>query len=392
MNPVISLILSFAILAILMKKMPYGYAVVISTSIFLLLASPENLLPALSETVSSYETAELVSMIILVNVLAHVMKGLGMIDDFVTEIKKFLSAKSTLVVLPAFMGLLPIPGGALMSAPLIERSARSLKLNAEVLAFSNIWFRHIVMPVFPLTPSIIILANFTGVGIYDFIFHMTPFFFLMTFTGYLFLRDIPRTSPKGERGDLKKIVKSSAPIIIPVILNSIGLSLLLSITLGVLSAFLLRKTSLKEALELVKGGWSSNLFFATFGVMFFKNALESSSLIPMMKNFISSSGIPLWVLTVAVSSAISVLFGAMMAGLAISISLLHPFIDGNMMYLCLLYGPALMAYLLSPMHLCTILTFEYFHSDFRGFYRMMIPPAIITVAVSIPLFLSYGYL
>lgn len=392
MNPIISLILSFAILALLMKKMPYGYAVVISTLIFIVLASPESLLPVFLRTASSYETAELVSLIILVNVLASVMKGLGMIDDFVSEIMKFLSPKNSLVVLPAFMGLLPIPGGALMSAPLIERSADSLKLKPHVLAFSNIWFRHIVMPVFPLTPSIIILANFTGVGIYEFILHMIPFFVIMTLAGYLFLRDVPKTSAERGRGDLRKILRSSTPIIIPVLLNSLGLSLLFSIILGIASAFFLRKVPLKDALMLLRRGWSNNLFFAIFGVMFFKNALQSSSLIAMMENFISSSGIPLWLLTIAVSSAISILFGAMMAGVAIAVSLLHPFIDANIMYLSFLYAPALMAYLLSPMHLCTILTFEYFHSDLKNFYRMMIPPAIITALISIPIFLSYGYL
>jgi|Deesub1362B_J571_1020462.scaffolds.fasta_scaffold00065_21 hypothetical protein len=389
MHPLASLILSLTILAFLMKRMSYGYALIVSTSIFIATFSILEIPLIFLKTVTSWETIELALMIIFVNVLAHVMKGLGEIEDFVEEIVKFVSPKRTLIILPAFLGLLPIPGGAVMSAPLIESSAKNLKLKKHVLAFSNIWFRHIVMPIYPLTPSIIVIANITGMNIYNFIAHMIPFFVIMTLIGYFFLRGVSGEFSRSG-GDIKKILRSILPIILPVIANAVGVPLLLSILLGVLTAFLIKPVNMERAMKLVKNGMSPSLFFAIVGIMYFKYAIDNSTLIPFIEEIVESAGIPLWVLSMIVSALIGVLFGAMMAGVAISVSLLYPFIDTNMMYLSLIFVSSLLTYILSPMHLCNILTFEYFRNDIGKFYKYMIPTSAITLLISIPLVLIYG--
>jgi len=389
LHPLVSLMLSLTILAVLMKKIQYGYALIIVSALFIATFSPEDILSVFLRTITSWETIELALMILLVSVLAYIMRELGEIDDFISEISKFISPKKSLVVLPAFLGLLPIPGGAIMSAPLIERSSKGLNLERHVLAFSNIWFRHIVMPVFPLTPSIIVIANITGMNIYNFILHMIPFFLIMTLVGYLFLRGVSGSFEKTGR-DLKKIVISVTPIVIPVLTNALGLNLLSSIILGILVAIAIKRPNSRKALELLKDGLNYNLFFAVVGIMYFKNALDASSFVPFVEDFVNSSGIPLWILCSLVSALIGVIFGAMMAGVAISVSILHPFIDANMMYLCLLFASSLLAYLLSPMHLCNIVTFEYFHNDVGKFYRYMMPSSLATFLLSLPIILSYG--
>jgi len=63
-----------------------------------------------------------------------------------------------LSVLPAVIGLLPVAGGALMSAPMVESEAEKVQLDSSLKAYVNIWFRHTIFPVYPMA-QILILAS-----------------------------------------------------------------------------------------------------------------------------------------------------------------------------------------------------------------------------------------
>jgi hypothetical protein len=68
---------------------------------------------------------------------------------------------ASLVLIPAAIGLVPLPGGALFSAPLVGQSTENSS-SPEWKAAVNYWFRHILEYWWPLYPVVIVtLSIFT---------------------------------------------------------------------------------------------------------------------------------------------------------------------------------------------------------------------------------------
>jgi hypothetical protein len=69
---------------------------------------------------------------------------------------------ASLVLIPAAIGLVPMPGGALFSAPLVGKTAEKSTNSPEWKAAVNYWFRHILEYWWPLYPVVIVtLSIFT---------------------------------------------------------------------------------------------------------------------------------------------------------------------------------------------------------------------------------------
>ena len=57
------------------------------------------------------------------------------------------------------IGLLPMIGGAMFSAPMVEEASQGLNVSRERKTFVNYWFRHSLETIFPLYPSLVLAAG-----------------------------------------------------------------------------------------------------------------------------------------------------------------------------------------------------------------------------------------
>ncbi|MCD5408365.1 DUF401 family protein [Candidatus Bipolaricaulota bacterium] len=85
---------------------------------------------------------------------------------------------------PAIMGMLPMPGGALLSAPLLERAGGAAP---EVRAAINVWFRHALLLVYPISSSLIATTKLAGLDVWQVIPYQLPALAVAAALGYLFL-------------------------------------------------------------------------------------------------------------------------------------------------------------------------------------------------------------
>ena len=106
-------------------------------------------------TLSSFNTWNLVSAVALISILGYVLKETGLMIIFVEGLRMILPSKIMMVIIPAVFGFLSIPGGALMSAPFIEPEAKRLGLESEAKTYYNVWFRHLLYWISPITSSTI---------------------------------------------------------------------------------------------------------------------------------------------------------------------------------------------------------------------------------------------
>jgi len=78
-----------------------------------------------------------------------------------------LGARATAFAIPAAIGLLPMPGGAYISAVVVDPLYDKMGLKSHQKTFLNYWMRHIWIPVWPLFQGVLITAAVLGVSVWQ---------------------------------------------------------------------------------------------------------------------------------------------------------------------------------------------------------------------------------
>lgn len=96
--------------------------------------------------------------ILLSLLLAGILKETGRLDMLVQSTTR-VGCRFSYIGVPALIGLLPMPGGALVSAIAMRRRyLEESRMTPEWASFLNYWFRHIWIPSWPLFQSVVITA------------------------------------------------------------------------------------------------------------------------------------------------------------------------------------------------------------------------------------------
>lgn len=387
----IGLALAFlAVVLLVIEKVNYGLALTIGALILGVFSylSPIELLHVLAQTLTDEATIDLTVIVSLIPILAYCMKETGMIDDLIEGIKKALLGRNILAILPALMGALPMIGGALLSAPLIDEEAERLGLNRNEKSFVNVWFRHWNFFIYPLSSPLILLAGLTGFSLYTLILmNLIPVALYLTL-GYLVsirrIREDSRPNKPGKPGSREALVPvllGVSPILLTVTLNLLGLHMALSLAAGIFSTFLLRKTYLKKAFNFMRDGFDWRLPFAILGVMYFRNMVNYTNVFSKVYPYLNATGLPLLFLLLLIGWTIGLATAMPSAGIAIVFPI--AIASGDALSLTvtgILYSTLVFAYLISPMHLCLILTVEYYKARLQTVYRKLVPMACIAYA------------
>ena len=82
----------------------------------------------------------------LIPIIGRALQTSGLLGNLVNNLQ--ISRKGFLAFSPAFLGLLPLPGGALLSAPMLIKAGKDIE--DETFVAINVWFRHILILIYPL--------------------------------------------------------------------------------------------------------------------------------------------------------------------------------------------------------------------------------------------------
>jgi integral membrane protein (TIGR00529 family) len=380
------------ILILVRKKFSYGAAIIIGAVIIGVFCgfSAEDFLEITVGTLTDYNTVNLTAIIILIGILGYSFKETGQIDITVEELRKISGERTVLAALPAAFGMLPIPGGALMSAPVIEPEANRLKLTPEHKTYINIWFRHTLLQVFPLSSMIILSASLAEISIYSMVVWLVPLFVVSVITGYfLGLRSIKVSENREGSGSILRALYGLSPILLVIFLNimfKIGFAF--GLPLGILLLFAERRVSVKKALVMVKKGISLHMALAMVGIMFFRQVINTSNVVADVMGMLEAS--PVIVLIIGLPMVISLFTGLAILSIGVCFPLLLPLAPFSPpLFTAILYTSAFTGYLASPLHLCVILTKEYYDCSLFGFYKWFLPSVGVLVVYNICLTLLF---
>ena len=157
---------------------------------------------ALAETAwarfASADNLCLMVAVVLVIWLSSQMAAAGVMRDLVGAVRARTGKGTSMAVLPAVIGVLPMPGGAIFSAPLVDRVDTDGSVSPLLKAQSNYWFRHVWEYWWPLYPGVLVGVDITGLEIWQFMALQLPLTLFALTAGYVFLlRRIP-AEPGGD--------------------------------------------------------------------------------------------------------------------------------------------------------------------------------------------------
>lgn len=155
--------------------------------------TPATFLAVVTPLLFSTHMASLMLVVFAVIWLSDQMVNSGIMQELVAAVRTRLSPRITLAALPALIGLLPMPGGAAFSAPMVAQCDDTDVLDPTLKTTINLWFRHIWEYCWPLYPGLILAVELSGVPLPLFVIALAPMTGVSIAAGFLFLlRRVPR--------------------------------------------------------------------------------------------------------------------------------------------------------------------------------------------------------
>lgn len=329
-----------------------------------------------NETLSTLTDPSIVLLSVAVGsiaILGGVMERGGLLDNLVSNLR--MSKKMFLAFAPALLSLLPIPGGALLSAPLVRKGGDGV--SSERKAAINVWYRHTFILIYPLG-ALLVTTEMAHLNLYATVPYVAPGFLFMLLGGYFFLlKDIP-----GRIGDRNPPIVSK--IIIPV-----GIVLLAPTIHFSLMTLL---PNIIPEIPLMIGIISSLALSCYFGDLHWKDCRPVlSNMKPwnfalliigmfLLLNIFQASGAPGVIASVAISQAfllviISAFLGFAIGRIQVPVSIILPIyyvkygaIISPTAFAIMLCS-AMMGYVISPVHPCIAISLEFFNVKFKDFLK-----------------------
>ncbi len=342
---------------------------------------------------TSGETLQLAAIVILVLYLGEFLQSSGAFRDMVDALKNLVRDDRLILAIPsAFIGLLPMMGGAMMGAPIVEEAARRWDVSPAWKTFYNYWFRHVWEYWWPLYLNIILAAAVFKVPIWKISLWQGPFSLVAIGTGLAVLfRKLPRLPRERENGgswkDVGRVVFSIWPIVLTIVLIFVfRLNMLIALAAASVLTQVASRGDLKSRWGVAVRGFSLKTVWLIVAVMVFKKVLETSGALDAVVRAIPPQGLSAYVLIFAAPFVIGLLTGVNQAFVAISFPLLVPIVgqgSPDMVLMTFAYVSGFCGILLSPAHLCLVLTADYFKAEMREVYRTLVGPVAVVFAVAL---------
>jgi integral membrane protein (TIGR00529 family) len=326
-----------------------------------------------------------------------------------------------LMAVPSIIGLVPMPAGALFSAPFVEQASAHSARSPSWKTAVNYVFRHTWEFWWPLYPAVIVAMSVFGIPSWQFMLTLVSFTPFSLVVGYWLLvrrhrGELAVAVAATERPDrregflvtvlavviggacvLPSLIKPLLPAMQPENLKMLAMLTGLVVALGMIAADEWRLPERRTFRKL--GELKSLQTVATVaGVMVFKTMLDRSGLLPVAGRELVASGIPVAVTVAALPFLAGLVTGIGVGYTATSYPLVVGLmnVEGSgltpMSTLVLASGFGYAGMMFSPVHLCLIMTRDYFSSSTAAVYRLVAPFLCAIMALAVLLYAVFGVL
>ncbi|OPX27800.1 MAG: hypothetical protein B1H05_00225 [Candidatus Cloacimonas sp. 4484_140] len=299
-----------------------------------------------------------------------------------------LKRKLFLIFGPAFLGMLPMPGGALLSAPLVLRAGGDIS-DKQYVAI-NVWFRHALILIYPLG-ALLVTSKMAGLYLYRTLMYLIPGFILMILLGWIFLlKGIAGNLPSQKHLDYKALftpilIIIAAPLthlllmtLFPNILTEIPL--IIGVSVSLVLAMLFGKMKPFDLIAVIKKMKPLKYFLIIIGMFLFLNIFKASNISAIIAEIAISKSFTI----VVIAAFLGFVTGRVQMPFAIALPIFYSrFGADSMSYLlfAVMFFSTYMGYIVSPIHPCVSVSIEFFGSNLKGFYKKLFWPVSISLAI-----------
>lgn len=399
------------LLTLVRLKVSVGIALIVEGILIVVLMNPSLLPTVFSQTLTSDRTVSLVLASLSISLLVELYNLTGMINKLSDELLGYIKRPTLIIaVVPAVMGLLPIAGGALMSAPVVASVGATVGLSTTLMAFLNVWFRHTIFLVYPMSQNLITAAALTGHSVIELATYQVPIMTLMVLIGLYITHVNSRQSSTSETLTSKKSSLKELLIFLSPILGSILVALItrqildtlnyysdysvsaggfFGVSLIIYLSFVKseNRVSLSKFFAALKSDRVMNMVLSSFGAMLIYYAMVITGVSSSIGSVISSVKFPVVITEVLLPGFMSLVSGSPIVGVTSSVPLLAGLKAFSLGDTSLIYLSAFLFYVASPVHLCLVFTVQYFRESIFKVYKYLIPAIILTFALAV----SYYY-
>lgn len=376
---------------------------------------------SLYQTFTTYDTYRLLAIVAFILMLSNCMRESGALEDVMGSVRHMATDNRFIMgLLPALIGFLPVPGGALFSAPMIEKLSDEAELTPEFRTFINYWFRHVWEYSYPLYPGLLLVATILHLQIERLITFQFPLSIVAIISGTIFglsqVRRIPQKVIGSEYwSHFWRFLKGFWPVllivlgifiipwqlILPHVLPKEWLShykienfdpLMLTLPVTVF-LFGITRLGVKRFFRTAFVNLNYQLPLIVLTVLIFKDVIGNSGAVDSLGRTFQQWGIPPIVLLLVLPAIMGYLTGITHSYVSVAFPLLMPFF-GNPIDLAavqLAYMAGFVGVILSPAHLCLILSADYYKADMNKVFRMIFAPVGLVLAVSIGIYLWHHH-
>ena len=404
------------VLFLIRRKLSFGHAFLLGAILLSLLFGlmPRAMIGSMAESIVYPKTLSLALIVSLILILSSSMELAGQMQRLLENFRGLITnIRINLIVFPALIGLLPMPGGAIFSAPMVKDLGRKSGFSGDKLSFINYWFRHIWEYCWPLYPGVLLATILADLNILNLVFFMFPITILAVFFGYWPLRGLHQTPEDNTNHNTDPTIwpffREMAPILVVILLGlgmgiffsylfpglsiskEIGLILALFMAIGLVWH---KNTFTKlQIWKVLSDPQNLNMIYIVASILIFKGILEDSHAVEAISNELIMLKVPLMLITVILPLLVGLITGITIAFVGVTLPILIPLIhslgETNFMlpYVMLTIVCGFAGVLLSPLHLCFILSNEYFNTSMGPVYRHLWLLCVCLISSGIAYFL-----
>ncbi len=406
--PYLKIIGVFVFMLFAMRKLGLGLSVLLGS---FLMALVFGIMPLewLHHAMGIFQDISILTVwavVILVLSLSSLMESTGQAERFMEPLaKKLTSPRFRMVFFPILIGLLPMPGGAVFSAPMINAVSKELPMPQESKSLINYWFRHTVEMSWPLYPAMILTAGFSGITTPELVMWTFPMSIVFFCIGWFFFvrpHAIPHmpisdsaTSPM--QGVWRKVFWEGAPLLVAIggalIFEALfalflpqfplDYGVIIALILAVIFCLYQNKKGPMTFIKTITKPSVRSMIFIVGALGVFKNVLSGGGVVDQLIGK-DSGELTLWISVLLLPLAIGALTGILMAAVGAVFPLIIALVEAlglgsPIPWVTLGLVTGLAGAMMSPLHICFVLSCQYFEVSLPHSVRKVLLPGLLYI-------------
>ncbi len=387
------------------------------------------------KTLISTDLFAVLCSLFVILLLSGLMEHTCQTQRLVHSVERYITSKRLqLFLFPAFIGFFPVPGGAIFSCPIVVESSKGMPVSIEQKALINYWFRHVWELSWPLFPGFILYVGLADIPPAQALMYNWPACFAAIAGGwFILLRRLQYTQEQsfiaekkeddtpnsalplsGEHSQASKdaepsqapmhysAIWESMPMWLGIVFAFTGMSLSSDIPVGFIfalafvpSLFLCmyqNKLGLRSLIPLIKAERTRSILLIVVSIFVFKNILMASNLFePLL--ILAQNSYTMFLLCTLLPLLSGILTGLMVAFVGVAFPMLIAIIEQGGLWeerlpwltLALMFGN--IGQMLSPVHLCLVVSCRYFEISMSTMMRKLFLLCLFLATVAIGWFL-----